>query len=412
MDARRFCSITMLIGFMAMTPSPAGATEAAGAPSDGGTAAATELPIRTRSQLDAWLRDHAGRPTPLDRMGAGARTRFLASLVFGANGLGGFGTDDLGATLTREEIRAVLALFGPEIEAYAEHIPSPRLPGDRNPPPSTTSSIDQRFTQLFLLEQELGDLADAARGDALVSRYHALFPEAGGRAGVQAASAADLKLLFRAASLATFYAPDAAAAMAMSVAADEMDARGIASIAELDQVRNNLLAARRFASALGFTERHAQAGLASLPAFVGADLDFGGQPTLWRLDQDRPVLERRPVDLEPLQVLVLAGCHFSADAARDIDADPVLGPVFRKHARWLSLPPGREDPDAVRTWNREHPHAPMEMLYDRTDWPMFTRWAMPTFYVVRNGKVIGTMAGWSPNSAAELDALLRRTGLL
>jgi hypothetical protein len=110
--------------------------------------------------------------------------------------------------------------------------------------------------------------------------------------------------------------------------------------------------------------------------------------------------------------MVLAGCHFAADAARDIVADPLLGPVFRAHARWLSLPPGQEDMQALRDWNREHPQAPMEMLYDRTEWPMFTRWAMPTFYVVRGGKVFGSMAGWSPSSREELVALLRRTGLL
>ena len=411
MNCRHVWSRMVFLGAVAMAPVLACVASEEGRPPAPETVDATvQPPIRSQAQLDAWLRDNAGVDTPLDRMGPGARTRFLASLAFGSKGLGGFSTADLGATLTPAEIRAVLALFGPEIEAYADGLTSTRLPGDRNRESSDPDGIDQRFTQLFLFDIESRKLEDAARGKALASRYHALFPRAAEREHLQAAGGADLKLLFRAASLAAFYAPDPTAAVAMSMTADEMEARGIASAAEIEDVRDNLLAAHHFDLARDFTARHP--ALEPLPEFVGTGRDFAGQPTLWRADDDRPVLERQPLDLGPLQVLVLAGCHFAADAARDIDAHPVLGPVFREHATWLSLPPGQEDPDAVLVWNREHPHARMEMLYDRADWPMFTRWRMPTFYVIRDGEVVGTMTGWSAGSAVELDALLRKTGLL
>jgi hypothetical protein len=374
--------------------------------------AASGLPIRSRAQLDAWLRSHAGAPTPLDRMPAGARARFLASLRFGSKGLRGFGTEDLGATLASAEIRAVLALFGPKVEELARHIASTRPPGAMPATTQAMSDIERRFNEIYFLDLELAGAEDAERAKRLASRYRALFPQARDPAWLHAASDADLKLLYRAATRANFYGADSDAATAMAATIEELDARAIATSAELQDSRDALLAARQFDAAHRFETAHATAGLAPLPDFHGISADFGGNPSLWHLEPGANVLARHPVDTGPLQVMVLAGCHFAADAARDIVADPVLGPLFRAHAHWLSLPPGTEDLQAVRDWNREHPQAPMEMLYDRSEWPMFTRWTMPTFYVVRDGKVLGSMAGWSPSSRVELVAMLRRTGLL
>jgi hypothetical protein len=403
-----------LFGCMATsTPQLRAAAEAEAAKPAPSAADATGLPIRSLAQLETWLQTHAGKQTPLDRMPPGARMRFLASLRFGERGLGGFDPADLGATLTPDEIRAVLALFGPDVEAFAAHIPSTRLPeGSNATSMQATSSIEQRFNELYLFDLHLGDATDLERGKALASRYLALFPDARDADYLRGISDPDLKLLYRAAHQANFYNPGTATSAGMAAAIDAMAARGIASADELQDARDALLAARQFDSAQRFSDAHAAAQLPPLPRIRGADADFGDQATLWQLDAGSDTLERSPVDTAPLQVLVLAGCHFSADAARDIVADPVLGPLFRLHGHWLSLPPGQEDLQAVRDWNREHPQAPMEMLYDRGEWPMFTRWSMPTFYVVRDGKVLGSMAGWSTSSREELVALLRRTGLL
>lgn len=404
-------AFVMLAIAMTSTAQDRTAEEAAGKAVPSADAAA-DLPIRSHAQLEAWLQMHAGKQTPLDRMPAGARMRFLASLRFGERGLGGFDTADLGATLAPDEIRAVLALFGPEAEAYAAHIPSTGLSDSRDAAPTGSSAIEQRFNELYLLELRLGNATDLERGKALASRYLALFPDAREADYLRGTSDSDLKLLYRAASLANSGDPDTEISAAMAAAIDVMAARGIAAPSELLRARDALLIARQFDSARRFTDAHTAAQLTPLPKILGAQADFDGQPTLWHMDADSDTLERRPVDTSPLQIMVLAGCHFSADAARDIVADPVLGPLFRQHGHWLSLPPGQEDLQAVRDWNREHPQAPMEMLYDRSEWPVFTDWRMPTFYVIHHGKVLGSMAGWSSSSRGELTALLRRTGLL
>lgn len=372
------------------------------------------IPLRSRADLDTWIRQHADEETPFDRMPPGARIRFLAGLGFNERGLTGFDPTDLGISLSPADIRTVLALFlsGPELDFWAGRIKSTRTEAIETLVTAPISVTEARFNKLYLFQGSLGRYADSERGRILASRYEALFPDAAQPTRLRAANDYDLRLLYRAAVLANYYAPDPTAADAMARTLDAMDARGIATPDETGEARDALLAAHRFDAARRFTQEHAAAHLPPLPRFQGADADLGDRPSLWRYDGSSDTMTRVPVDLAPLQILVLAGCHFSVDAANDITADPLLGPMFRQHARWLSLPPGPEDLQAVRDWNHDRPNAPMEMLYARDEWSMFSRWAMPTFYVVQDGKVVGSVIGWSPTSRDELTALLRRTGLM
>jgi len=192
----------------------------------------------------------------------------------------------------------------------------------------------------------------------------------------------------------------------------ELHGRGAATREELAKTRNALLLARRFNDAAEFGAAYPRTGLAPLPRFVDAGVVPRGRPSVWR-ETVAGRFERIGLDLGPTQVLVMAGCHFSDDAAREIAADPVLGPAFRAHATWLGTPPGNEDPADVAKWNRAHPHAPMLTLYDRAEWPMFPHWRMPTFFVIRDGRIVGSVLGWKPADAHEaLIAMLRENGLL
>ena len=179
-------------------------------------------------------------------------------------------------------------------------------------------------------------------------------------------------------------------------------------------MRRILLAGRRFEQARSFTASHPEAGLSALPVFDDP-LANDARATVWRMDPGGQRLTRTAIDLAPTQILVTAGCHFSADAAEDISADPMLGPVFARHAHWLVGTPGVESIDAVRDWNMRFPDAQAEMIHDRSEWSIFSTWSMPKFHIVRDGKVIETVKGWprSPTSNRQplIDAL-RRAGLL
>lgn len=280
--------------------------------------------------------------------------------------------------------------------------------------PSGPAPLDaeHRHELMQQLDESVHGQGEAARGQALASRFRELNPDALDPGVLCASDDATLKLRFEDAKLANFYHPDAHALQAMQAALAELERRQDATPEELLAMRNALLAARRFDDAARFSDAHPGIEIPELPRFIDAGGIGANAATVWREAADGR-FERIALDLAPTQILVEAGCHFAEDAAREIASDPVLGPVFRDHASWLSMPPGPEDPAGLAEWNRAHPDAPLLALYDRDEWPMFPRWRMPTFHVVRDGKVLGSVLGWKPEGARdELVAMLRANGLL
>lgn len=192
----------------------------------------------------------------------------------------------------------------------------------------------------------------------------------------------------------------------------ELEQRRLADDRAASRIFNALLKARRFEAARAFARQHPQAELPEIPALIDTDTRL---PSAWQFAPDGSVLKRIGIDLQPLQIIVAAGCHFSADAAKDIAADPLLGPVFSRHAHWLSLPPGGETLDALKEWNRSHTQTPMLAIHDRSEWAVIPRWNMPTFAIIQDGKLIDSSKGWrsgDPEFRGNLIALLVRAGLL
>src|SRR3546814_17041083 len=117
-------------------------------------------------------------------------------------------------------------------------------------------------------------------------------------------------------------------------------------------------------------------------------------------------LTRTAIDLQPPRFFATAGCHFAADAAEDISSDPVLGPVFARHAPWLVSTPGNESIDAARDWNRRFPDAQVEIIHDRGEWSILPTCSIPKFHIVRGGKVMATGQGCRREPTATRHPLL------
>jgi hypothetical protein len=72
-------------------------------------------PIKTKEDLDRYLEELRQNPearSPLNLLSPAARDRFLNSLVFTEQGLGGYQYGDLQAQLTASQIYRLLSLFG------------------------------------------------------------------------------------------------------------------------------------------------------------------------------------------------------------------------------------------------------------------------------------------------------------
>lgn len=244
-----------------------------------------------------------------------------------------------------------------------------------------------------------------------------MFPEARDPAALSHLPDHDLWLLFRAACHANFFVAESSRATALLSIFEELDKRGLATDEDARDVHGALLSAHLFDQANHLASTNADAGLDPLPLLLSIQDNSGG-PSVWHWESDTSGTEawgRIPIDLAPVQLLVISGCHNAEDAARDIANDPVLAPAFSQHARWLALQPCMESFDAVREWNQRNPAAVMDMIYDRREWAQFGVWAMPTFAVVKDGRVVESLSGWPRGDTAHRDALLamlRRAGLL
>lgn len=390
------------------------AVQTASSPAASGT-----LPIRTQAQWQQWLQATANRPSPLDRLPAGARKRFIASLSFGHSGLQGMDLNELKLSLNDAGIAAVLALFGPPWTEIP--VKSQMRRGSTPTTPDTISDLEQRYNRLYaeFTQNARLDAVGRAGRSTLPARFELLLPEARDEAAMQALDSHDLFLLQRASQDLAKRSHDLPDAVQHSVVAaqqavfDQAFRRGIANTEDANALRQSLLNMRDFSAAQALGKRIPQ--LAALPRFVDQAPHPRGQPTVWRMSSDGSTLTRSAIDLRGDHLLVTAGCHFSEDAATDISADPLLAPVFAKHAQWLVLQPGQEDLALVKQWNRRFPKAQVAMIHSPQEWSLFPNWAMPTFYLVRDAKVIGTSSGWSRGDSAEragLMALIRQAGWL
>lgn len=69
-------------------------------------------PIKSEADLYNYLDSTPEEKNPLNALSNGARQRFLDSLVFTENGLGGFNYSDLESELTVTQVYIILSLFG------------------------------------------------------------------------------------------------------------------------------------------------------------------------------------------------------------------------------------------------------------------------------------------------------------
>ncbi len=363
-----------------------------------------ETHLRSRSELDAWLR-HC--PSPLDHMTPGGRARFLGTLDFNERGVTRISVADLEQELTGAEINAVFALLGLPANAGSWGLDPTEAEQRRHAPDHGpgASDIELRYNALYYAASGAPFDSQREAGAFMADLYDALFPATGHAAAVAGASNHDLRLLYSAAvtSAKGAFRPDHVDAAATALAA--LEERGIATRGDLSAMLETLIHAGRLDEARDFATRHAAAGFEPLPAIVEPVPVNAGVPSVLRLAGDTLVHEA--VARGPLQIIVVAsyGCAFSRAAADDIPRDPVLGPLFREHALWLAAPHHLDNIPALARWNADNPDAALAIATSDARWPMLELGTVPQFHVLRDGKLIATVAGW-PRETGNREALL------
>ena len=370
-------------------------------------------PITSRAALDAYLRDTPPAQSPLNWLTPGARRRFLDSLVYREHGLGGLSLADLRYELTREQAYTLLRLFG--AQGYAvdlDALSTPRAATDGPAP----SALEAAYERLLTATTQADGLD--AQAQAVARSYGTDLAPAQADAALRALGDRDMEFLFRAADLAWRTTGQARYLADLRRDFAELERRRRVDRPHLADFHDALLIAHRDDEARALLAAHPEAGRKPPPSMRSFSRIRSGQPSLWIVPADartRELVRFRFNLRAPAQVIVLAstGCHFSANAARDIEADPLLRELFREYAQWVAPPDEVTAYDAVREWNQAHPALRLGIAYDNASLPMVERVETPVFYFLDHGSVIDTVVGWPPGG--NLDAIrrgLRRIDLL
>lgn len=386
----------------------------AGNPSD-----ETYVPIQSRADLQRYLEATPIAESPLSRLSPMGRRRFLEDINFTARGIGGYRFGDLLAELTADEIREVLALFGLRASSGLLNDARDVNRNDRPsrwPVPQEPTAIGIKFDQLRALERLPEDadagLTDAVRAHAMHDSYDKLFG-AEESSSLAEVSDTDLDLLFRAANMVIGITNDPKYFDNMDRLLVELQARNLAQKDHYRVVHEALVLTRNFDRADALARAHPSLELAAIPTIVDkVPTDYTG-PTAWLVSQDRYQLIHQAVELDaPAMVIVTAhpGCGFSREAMKTIESDPVLGPVFAKHANWLAPQDGRLDVELLQQWNREHPAVEMTLAVDTREWPAVDDWKTPTFYFFKNGELATKVSGWPLDGTGHRDEVVAALG--
>lgn len=222
----------------------------------------------------------------------------------------------------------------------------------------------------------------------------------------------DLLKLFDATDTASFYEGSPKRARQLTKLAIEMQRRNLLDKDKLESVFNALLQARLFASASVLKAAHAELDLEVVPEV--SETHDGATPS-WYVLEGKTSLKREAAPLQTgAQILVISHpfCHFSENAAVAINRDPALQETFTAHSTWV-LPPDRSMTlEAMHDWREEHPGLDIALAYGLDEWSQFKEWDTPTFYFLRDGKIIDTVIGWPKEGrVAELNAALEKIGL-
>jgi|GEM_PF-840265 len=382
------------------------------APGSSASAPAAQPPLRSRAELDTWLAENRGKPTPFDALSAGGRQRVLALLHFSDQGLGSPPGDELSWELDRPQAVALLELFGRE--EWAGMLDYHALDTKWKGSASTPSAMDQRYLA-YIKEEEAAYNRNSFQYESNISHLYRKHFQSSLFAQADQLSDPDLLLLARvAASVEHFTAaqPELLDLLALLPKLQQrgLDVTPLATVAQHGLMRNG-----RLNQARALADEYPAVRFDPIPSVTVAPEQLAPGPKWWRLSADGQNMTAESADLSGTQIFVLAGCHFSIEAAEDVRKDPELAPVFARHAHWLGEPPGSEKIDAWKEWNDKLPETPIHLITLRSDWAVFPDWNMPTYAVVRDGKLIDKTTGsWRkyPENRAALVDMLRRHGLM
>jgi hypothetical protein len=284
--------------------------------------------------------------------------------------------------------------------------------------PAPAAQVEQDLQML----RQFADEDDTRRAEAtapatevgapiVLRRYQELFGARLNPATLTTQPLGDLLPLFDAASLAANGNPASPALDDMLRVHREFTTRGVDTRRTLDSsVLYAMLAARRFEQARAFADIRPHLADVPIPQVVDPlGPSFKGR-SAFAYDAARNTLTRLALPSPSSKELVMvvgAGCHNSTNALQAIHDDAALQARLQgAHLVLVTAPNAPIETDLITEWNAANPVMPIRAPYNAQEWQGIEVTGIPSFYLLRNGKVVDQRTGWPAEGKAELVKLI------
>ena len=384
------------------------------APATAAQPVSTPLVVRTQAEWRALLASNQN--TPLDALtpyGKQVVTDML-SASFREDGLPSLPGGILVRELNREELRAVLVFL--DSEAYFAMLERQLVGAPlRMPPPSAAVARDWRQLQDVLQSADPASRSASATtlaSGASVNTYLTLFGDRMREQRLRAQPPGDLLLLFDAAAFTNLVNPGSPAFAHLLRVHRELARRGVDTRRTLDDtVLRALVAARKFEEARAFIATRAHLAPAAVPQVVDTlGAAFAGR-SVFDYDRAGHTLTRKELPVAAgaeLVMVVDAHCQPSRRALEALRSDAALRARLQQAGLTIIVPPAAAIPFGfVADWNAANPALPMHIPFNQREWAGVDVRGVPTFVLLKNGRVLNEVTGWPPEgNQAALRALL------
>lgn len=127
-------------------------------------------------------------------------------------------------------------------------------------------------------------------------------------------------------------------------------------------------------------------------------------------DAKTATLTTLPIDNGPkIIVAVMLRCNVAINAINDIETNKELLKIFQLYGVILSH---RFQPKRIAYWNANTTVARSYIAYKTNDWPNISFASSPTFYFLKDGKVLYKTIGWGKSKDENKDSLYKGIKLL
>lgn len=264
------------------------------------------------------------------------------------------------------------------------------------PAPASSSNIETKYQELhqFEVTTVAADPATAPEAARFRSYYSRRFEQYQKPDVIASLDRRDLQALFSATHLVQFFTGDATEATDMARDLAILEQRRAATAQDYSDMHDAYIESRMFAAARKLADR--DAGALSAPRLIDKRPPNVRGPSVLSVSSDGSRVTRNLVDLRGTHLVVVVSpyCHFVQRGLGSIRADRSLSAWLKSKAIWIVPPNALFDVRSIAIWNKTNPDVDMVLAYDEREWRFVDRWEMPTFYLVKNGRLVSEVIGW------------------